>query len=253
MRTDEQRAKRRAAKARQKARDPAKWRRMRMEQQRRRMERLKAADGTALAAERERHREANKRWMEGNGQSYYAKNRDRILERKRQARRLRGIPTKQERSRAAEERRLAKEAERAARKAERAARKAETPEARRERWRLQTKAYRARHPDKKREQDQRYVAKHKEKVREWRIARKARAKERGYRWKPTAEYKERHRVYEIKRNLVMTAAVRYLRSLGLTEWWGPQETTALRREAAYRYAKQHGLIPQLSSKGGNDD
>lgn len=48
--------------------------------------------------------------------------------------------------------------------------------------------------------------------------------------------------YARRRNLMITAAARYLRSQGLLEWWGPQETTKERREAAYRYVRRSGLL-----------
>jgi hypothetical protein len=137
------------------------------------------------------------------------------------------------RQRAIEERRLARQVERAAlaEQARERRRQAQCEVARR---------FRALHPDKKREQDQRYRASNREKVRTQRETWKQRAKAEGRlkSWKPPPESIERRR----ERENAVTAAVAYLRSVGLFEWWGSKETTAARREAAYVYVREQGLL-----------
>jgi hypothetical protein len=144
-----------------------------------------------------------------------------------------GIPSREEKMAVNA---LRREAEREARRAEREVERAARRERRREIQRLAVQRWRATHPDEKREYDRRYRVENKERVLAASAMRKARAKARGYRWKPTTEYIERERA--------KNTAFRYLaKELGLVEWWGPRETYEARREAAYAYAKENGLIP----------
>lgn len=240
MMTDEEcREKRRAAKARAKARDPEKWLRQHREQERRRQARLKS-DPVAYAADREYHREATRRWK-AEHPTYYAANRERILEANRQRRRLRGaIPLeelREQQQRVKLERQLAKEAARAKKLAASRQRKLE-------RYRKHARLYRMLHPERKREQDRRYRANNKEKARAAEKIRKERAKARGYRWMPSAKARERHREYSRAQNVLVTAAHQYLISVGVAEWWGPRDTTQTRRKAAFHYAKENGLLPK---------
>jgi hypothetical protein len=153
-----------------------------------------------------------------------------------------GIPTRDERRAATvaaeAERRLAREAARLEREAARAAAAEERRQRRLEYNREYSRRYRAADPQRKREQDQRYVAAHKDAVRAGKAMRSARAKARGYKWNPTAQYLAKRKATED----AITAAVAYLRSVGLFEWWGSKETTEARRNAAYAYVRDQGLL-----------
>lgn len=149
-----------------------------------------------------------------------------------------------------EEKRIKREVREAERQAEREAREVARAlwalgarERRLEVYRQNSKRYRALNPDKKREQDRAYRAANREKVNAASKRRKAVAVARGYRYKPTPEYLERQRERSIEANLEVTAACQYLRSIGLMEWWGPQETTKERRAAALVFVRQLGIAP----------
>jgi hypothetical protein len=113
-----------------------------------------------------------------------------------------------------------------------------------ERDRLAKRKFRALHPDRKREQDRRYREKNRAKVRAYKkLYRKHYKPPPGYRYIPSPRARETIRQYAKGQNLKVTAAAQYLRSIGVLEWWGPQETTRERRMAAYAYVRKIGLMP----------
>jgi hypothetical protein len=209
---------------------------------RRYLARIKAEDPERWAKHLARLAKKNKRWHARHPEwsdNYYAKNRARILAQLERRRRMRGVPTRAERSAAIAK---AKAERRAEREAERAALAEQRREARRAYGRAYAKRYRAIDPDRKREQDRRYRAANKAKVLALGKILKQRARARGYRWKPTPEYLARQQDRSRAENVKMTAAHRYLISVGLAESRGPSETSYDRRVAALRYARQLGIV-----------
>jgi hypothetical protein len=136
-----------------------------------------------------------------------------------------GIPTREEKKAAtkASRERLAG-GHRAALEAKRAAKR----ERRRQLQAFFSRQYRVLYPEKKRESDRRYRAANADKVAEAKRLRKVRAKLRGYRWYLTPKHIDEKRA--------ASAAVAYLRSVGLMEWG------SIRPDVALAYVREQGLL-----------